>query len=352
MPCPEMAIVAGTGDTRVTLFDAMSPGRSGSTSGVAVRQPVAVPAFDPQPTCHTGTGDPPVHAVLDHVAVAAQRWELTWPRYVGMLGGRWFSGGLGNGFAPCQLRFANGARLEVLAPHQTSDNPFLARFLEQHGPGPHHLTFKVPDLDNALTVVRSAGFDPVGIDRSDPGWFEAFLHPRQAGGIVVQLAQQNGDWREPAPDNFPEPATVPSSLLRATHVVADIEAAGALFVGLLGGQARHRSSPDATVIDVSWDGPLSLRLVGPAQPGHLSPALASWLGGRTGRLHHVVFAVPSTLTLDGATIPGSAADPDRLRGVLAGDLIGVLDSDRAISAVAPEVNFGTRLVYTASDPVT
>jgi len=333
-------------------FDSTSPGRSGSTSGVVVRQPVAVPSFDSPPAFHTGTGDPPVHAVLDHVAVAAQRWELAWPRYVGMLGGRWFSGGLGIGFAPCQLRFANGARLEVLAPHQASDNPFLSRFLEQHGPGPHHLTFKVPDLDAALTAVRSAGFDPVGIDRSDPGWFEAFLHPRQAGGIVVQLAQQNGAWEEPAPGNFPESATEPSSLIRATHVVADIDAAGALFVGLLGGQARRRPSPDTTVIDISWDGPLSLRLVGPAQPGHLSPRLASWLAGRTGRLHHVVFAVPPALTLDGVTTPGLAGGPDPLHDMPAVDLIGVLDSDRAISVVAPEANFGTRLVCIPSDPVT
>ena len=71
-------------------------------------------------------------------------------------------------------------------------NDFLARFVARHGAGPHHLTFKVPDLADALERVRGAGFHPVNIDISDPEWKEAFLMPREAHGTVVQLAESHG----------------------------------------------------------------------------------------------------------------------------------------------------------------
>ena len=53
---------------------------------------------------------------LDHVAHAVPRWQDVWDRYATDLGAEWNSGGPGPGFAPAQLRFANGARVEVLMP--------------------------------------------------------------------------------------------------------------------------------------------------------------------------------------------------------------------------------------------
>jgi methylmalonyl-CoA/ethylmalonyl-CoA epimerase len=80
-----------------------------------------------------GTAGP---ATLDHVAIAVERWADAWPRYAVGLGGAWSSGGFNVGFGPAQLRFANGARLEVLQPWQPEANPFLRRFLDASGPGP------------------------------------------------------------------------------------------------------------------------------------------------------------------------------------------------------------------------
>ena len=54
--------------------------------------------------------------VLDHVAHAVPRWQDVWDRYAIDLGAEWTSGGPGPGFAPGQLQFANGARVEVLMP--------------------------------------------------------------------------------------------------------------------------------------------------------------------------------------------------------------------------------------------
>lgn len=352
---------AAPGDAAMLLTSCRLRHSAGSTHVSTERHPWRVP---PTP--------PSLPAVIDHVAHAVERWELAWPRYVGELGGQWRSGGLGPGFAPSQLGFANGARLEVLAPNDVHVNPFLRRFLDRSGPGPHHLTFKVPDLDAALDAVEQHGLRAVNINRSDPDWQEAFIHPRQASGIVVQLAQASGSWENPPPEGFPTPADPPSSLMRATHVVADMAAACALFAGLLGGTVHRPAgtavepgsgagyqrdgsvaqpgsgadpahASDLAVVDVTWDAPLAMRLVGPAGPGPVPPAVARWLAGAPGRLHHLACALP--------TAHAGAQIADATLAVTDGDLpLGVLPGDAAVAVVPPEANLGLRLVLTRPTP--
>ena len=276
----------------------------------------------------------PAAVVLDHVAVAVEAWADAWPRYVGQLGGEWASGGQGIGFAPSQLRFANEARVEILQPWAVDQNPFLRRFLDSNGTGPHHLTFKVPDLASALRAAGAAGFDPVAVDLSDPGWLEAFLHPRQATGVVVQLAQAAGSWQSPAPEGFPtgrppEPAT----LHHVTHAVAELEEGLALFRDLLGGrQSSGADSSDGTWSSVTlrWSGPLALRLVAPTPGAPADTPLRQWLAGRRGRVHHIAFGQPGTGGDPGVGVPGVAED------------------ELPVEVVEPEHNLGTRLVIRRS----
>ena len=276
---------------------------------------------------------PPISEVrLDHVALAVERWADAWPRYAVDLGGIWVSGGLNVGFGPAQLRFANAARVEILQPWQPEDNPFLRRFLDRHGPGPHHLTFKVPDLSSAIDTARRAGFSPIGIDLSHDDWKEAFLHPHHATGVVVQLAQAAHGWDSPPPEGFPQARRAPAaSLARVVHAVADLDVALALFAGLLGGLAGPRvDGPDGTwtSIDVAWPGPPVIRLVASTRPddGRVDP-VRTWLAGLTGRVHHLAFALTGSGERD-----AELSTP----GILAGDDV------RAV--VEPDANLGTRLV--------
>lgn len=290
-----------------------------------------------------------VPATLDHVAVAAESWQLAWPRYVETLGGVWVSGGSGPGFAPSQYRFANGARLEVLAPHDPGTNPFLRRFIDRSGPGPHHLTFKVPDLDRAVAAASARGLPPINEDRSDPNWQEAFLHPRLATGIVVQLAQQAAPWAAPAPAGIPPAGDRQATLVRATHVVGDLQQALDLFAGLLGGIPTWAamSEHSAVVVDLAWaDAPLGLRLVGPPAAGPVPAALTEWLRGAPGRLHHVVFSCPDPFAVPDAC-PLAAGDPAKPDSTAT---LGVLPEDGALALVPPAANLGTRLVLTVAPP--
>ncbi len=134
---------------------------------------------------------------LDHVALATRDVRDALDVLVGELGGTVLFGGNSVGFRPMQLRLGDatgGMNIELLEPWDVERNDFLERFVARHGAGPHHLTFKVDDLAATLERVRSAGYRPVNVDLSDPDWKEAFLHPREAHGTVVQLAEAHGDW--------------------------------------------------------------------------------------------------------------------------------------------------------------
>lgn len=226
---------------------------------------------------------------LDHVAVAVERQADAWPRYAGDLAGEWVSGGDSPGFSAAQVRYANGMKVEVLQPHAVEQNDFLRRFLDRNGPGPHHLTFKVGDIATALEQAESAGYRPVNVDLRDPMWKEAFLHPKDAPGVVVQLAESHGDWESDVPEDFPSPRTErPATLVHVAHAVADLGEGLRLFADLLGGREVGRGD-DATArwVDLAWPGPGRVRLATPASEG--SP-LVGWLGGRAGRVHHIAFA--------------------------------------------------------------
>jgi hypothetical protein len=247
-------------------------------------------------------------AVLDHVAHAVPRWQDAWARYVVDLGARWKSGGAGVGFSPAQLRFGNDARLELLMPERVEENDFLSRFLGRHGPGAHHLTFKVPDLDAALAAATAAGYSPTGIDRSDPGWQEAFLSPREATGVVVQLAQAAHEWVNEPPPDFPTGTRStrdgtqlpPAHLELVVHAIGHLAEGIDLFAGLLGGVETGTGEEDGIAwAELRWPGPLGLRLVAPAD-GDPAPALDAWLEGRPGRVHHLQLAVAEPAGVAGA----------------------------------------------------
>jgi methylmalonyl-CoA/ethylmalonyl-CoA epimerase len=209
---------------------------------------------------------------LDHVALAATETAEALRFLTGPLGGTVIFGGESIGFRPMQVFVGtadgDGMPVELLEPWAVDKNDFLARFIGGHGAGPHHLTFKVPDLVSALARIRGAGFRPVNIDVSDPEWKEAFLMPREAHGTVVQLAESHGHpesraellayvaangpnmhprwWTDPLPAAGP-----PARLRRVVLRTPALSSAVGFFAGVLQGDIEHET--DARV-DLVWPG--------------------------------------------------------------------------------------------------
>ena len=131
------------------------------------------------------------------------------------------------------------------------------RFLAQRGPGIHHVTFTVPDLREVCERARAHSYSIVGYDDSDPEWKEAFLHPREALGIVVQLAEPHPEassgsslrrWQPPpGPANPPPPVTMLGLRLRARFAERAQTQWGAIVHG-------ERDTPGDGTLVYRWPG--------------------------------------------------------------------------------------------------
>jgi methylmalonyl-CoA/ethylmalonyl-CoA epimerase len=212
--------------------------------------------------------------VLDHFAIGTPVLADGWDLFGGLLGGTWAYGGDSPGYWWGQVRFAAGPKVELLTPTGGPDAAFLERFLAARGAGPHHLNFAVDDIEDALARTSALGIEPVGVNLGDPGYKEAFLHPRSAHGIVIQLAQQEASPRGPAPRELPEPGPA-SRFDLIEHHVSDLDGATRLFRDALDGQLE---TADDQAAELSWPGGSRIRLV--REEGL----------DRGGALHHVRFA--------------------------------------------------------------
>jgi methylmalonyl-CoA/ethylmalonyl-CoA epimerase len=73
------------------------------------------------------------------------------------------------------------------------DTP-IGRFLQRHGPGVHHVGFRVDDVELALAHLKAEGVRLID-DAPKPGsrgTTIAFVHPKGMGGVLVELVEENG----------------------------------------------------------------------------------------------------------------------------------------------------------------
>ncbi len=183
---------------------------------------------------------------FDHIAIAVPR--------------------LTDAFRFWHWRFEGGGRLEVLEP--AGPDGFLQRFLAERGAGIHHVTFTVPSLVETCDRARAHGYSIVGYDDSDPEWKEAFLHPKQALGIVVQFAEPgprpSGEnvprWQPPpGPANPPPPVTMLGLRLRAHSREREHAQWGVILEG------ERADTPDGALV-YRWPGSF-LRIAVEIDPG-------------------------------------------------------------------------------------
>lgn len=81
------------------------------------------------------------------------------------------------------------SRLELLEP--TAPDSVIARFLEKRS-GLHHVCVLVDDLDAALAELKARGV-PLVDETPRPGaggCRVAFVHPRGAAGVLLELKQE------------------------------------------------------------------------------------------------------------------------------------------------------------------
>ena len=85
-----------------------------------------------------------------------------------------------------------GTLLELIAP--TSEQASFAKYLQERGPGMHHVAYRVDDIAAALAEARSRGIQLID-EVPRPGLHNtlvAFLHPKSTLGVLIELVQHQG----------------------------------------------------------------------------------------------------------------------------------------------------------------
>jgi methylmalonyl-CoA/ethylmalonyl-CoA epimerase len=82
--------------------------------------------------------------------------------------------------------------IELIKP--TNDASPIRKFLDERGPGIHHIAFRVDDIRTALSDLEKKGAEL--IDKSPrkgkDGSLVAFIHPRSTGHVLYELVQTKG----------------------------------------------------------------------------------------------------------------------------------------------------------------
>jgi len=95
-----------------------------------------------------------------------------------------------------------GARVQLIAP--LTPESAIAGFLNRRGPGLQQLAYTVADVEAASAILRGRGV-PLLYEtarRGTAGSLVNFVHPRHAGGVLVELVQK-APREQPTPDADP-----------------------------------------------------------------------------------------------------------------------------------------------------
>ncbi len=159
-------------------------------------------------------------AQVDHVAIAVHNVAAAKPLFVDALGGKFLFAGenRSQGFRWAQFRFPQGGKVELVTP--TTPDGFVQRFLDRRGEGVHHVTLRVPDISLAIAHLRDQEIELMRVSTEHASWKEAFIHPRDAHGVLIQIAQSRFSDEEAAAHHLTDHETADHRHLRLADLMA------------------------------------------------------------------------------------------------------------------------------------
>jgi methylmalonyl-CoA epimerase len=93
----------------------------------------------------------------------------------------------GQGVKLVRLR-AGEVEIELMQPLDSTAT--LARFLERRGPGLHHISIEVDDIELEMRTLLARGVDLIDREpRDGPDGRIAFVQPRSAAGVLIELTE-------------------------------------------------------------------------------------------------------------------------------------------------------------------
>jgi methylmalonyl-CoA/ethylmalonyl-CoA epimerase len=127
---------------------------------------------------------------LDHIGIAVNHLKASIPLYERLLGASCYKTEQVHSEAVDTAFFLqNGAKIELL--ESLDPNGPIAKFIAKKGEGLHHIAFEVPDILAEMERLKKEGFTllneapKMGADNK---WV-CFVHPKDAGGVLIEICQ-------------------------------------------------------------------------------------------------------------------------------------------------------------------
>ncbi|TDD47800.1 methylmalonyl-CoA epimerase [Kribbella antibiotica] len=133
---------------------------------------------------------------IDHVGIAVPDFDAAVQHYVDVFGMTVAHEEINEeqGVREAMLSVGtSGSSIQLLAP--LSDASPIAKFLDKRGPGIQQLAYRVRDIDQVSAVLRSRGAELLYDEprRGTAGSRVNFIHPKSAGGVLVELVEPVGE---------------------------------------------------------------------------------------------------------------------------------------------------------------
>jgi methylmalonyl-CoA/ethylmalonyl-CoA epimerase len=131
-----------------------------------------------------------VLGLIDHVGVAVDDLDAATALYEGTFGmALAHRETIAEQSVEAVLLDVGGGHVELLRP--LDEDTGLGRFLDRHGPGLHHVAYRVDDLEAALETLRGRGVEALdpGPRRGIRGSRVAFLDLESTGRVLTEIVE-------------------------------------------------------------------------------------------------------------------------------------------------------------------
>lgn len=132
---------------------------------------------------------------IDHVGIAVPDLDAAIAFWTTTLGGqlRHREENADQGVVEAMIGWDDGAQVQLLAP--LTPESAIARFLDRSGPGLQQLAYRVTDVEAVSVSLREQGLRLLyeSPRRGTAGSSINFVHPKDAGGVLVELVQPAAD---------------------------------------------------------------------------------------------------------------------------------------------------------------
>lgn len=131
---------------------------------------------------------------IEHIGIAVKEFTSAIPLYEKLLNTNCYKTEIVESENVNTAFFKTGeSKIELL--ESTTVDGVIAKFIEKKGEGIHHIAFLVEDIYQEIERLKAEGFTMIhetpkhGADNK----LVAFLHPKTANGVLIEICQERKD---------------------------------------------------------------------------------------------------------------------------------------------------------------